>query len=126
MWLPNDAKYSSKFKYVEFGHYVPSIDRVTRVMLKRHVPKIFEVSEIESLREEYNNLGLYTSVFNYDNTNINDTNRLGSLYFDVDSDDFSLATADAIKLVEYLYSHMHNYAVRIYFKIDKPKTFVVF
>lgn len=116
MWLAEDAKFSSKFKYIELGRYVPEVDSVIRVMLKKHVPKIFELSDVEKYRKEFNNCGLYTSVFQYDNTDVSKATRLGSLYFDVDSDDKGIqAHIDALKLVDHLYKYIHPEAVRIYF-----------
>lgn len=115
MWLPDDGKFSAQFKYLEFARYVPDLGRVVRIMQDKSTVKIFEAKDIPSFREKNNNLGLYTSVFQYDKTDLPKALRLGSLYFDLDSDDGTEAQREAIRLVEYLYKYMPQDAVRIYF-----------
>lgn len=116
MWLAPDAKYSSRFKYVELARFVPSLDRVVRIMESKHKPQIFEWSDIDKLRADNDNSGLYTSVFHYDERDLSKATRLGSLYFDIDSDDGGKqAWIDAVKMVDYLYQYHVPESIRIYF-----------
>lgn len=115
MWLPEDGKFTSRFKYIELARFVPSLDRVVRLMQNKTTPKIFQPCDIEKFRNENSNSGLYTSVFNYDNTDLTKASRLGSLYFDIDNSEIFKAQSEAIKLVEYLLNYIPKDSIRIYF-----------
>lgn len=115
MWLPEDGKFTSRFKYIEFARFVPNLDRVVRIMQNKTTSKIFSPKDIEHFRTQNNNVGLYTSVFHYDDTDLSKASRLGSLYFDIDHQDSEKARSDAVSLVSYLLKYMPEEAVRIYF-----------
>ncbi|HJS83545.1 MAG TPA: hypothetical protein VJ742_12000 [Nitrososphaera sp.] len=71
--------------------------------------------EVEKWRRKENNIGLYTSVFRYNNKDLDHTNRLGNLYFDIDNKDPKISLSDAQCLVNYLLKILPEEAIRIYF-----------
>lgn len=116
MWLPNDPeRFSSKFKYIEFARFFPETKAV-----RRH-SQLYTWADVPELRERYGNRGLYTSVFHYDSQDLSTANRLGPLYFDLDSgtDGGNLAHVDTIKLVNHLLEAIPLSALQIYFTGDK-------
>lgn len=116
MWLPDNGKFSSKFKYIELARYVPGIDRLTREQYGKDKPKIYEWSDVDEYRTANNNRGVYSSVFHYNARDLAEAMRLGSLYFDLDSsDDGVTAYHDAKLLVQYLRDHIPDSAMRVYF-----------
>ena len=87
MRLPEDnTKFISQWKYVEVARYVPNLNRVIRDK-DGDLPVFYDILNIDEYRKKYNNIGLYTSVWHYNTTDLNYAIRLGSLYFDLDSDD---------------------------------------
>lgn len=119
MKLPQQSKFR-RWKWVELARYVPDLNRVIREQYgsKDHkIPVIVEwdSEELDNYRWKHDNVGLYTSVFHYDDTDPTRATRLGSLYFDFDSDEVYLAQQDTARLVEYLYDFIDPSAVRIYF-----------
>jgi len=111
---PDRFQYLSQWKYVEIAHYIPKLDRVIRDQNNK-IPIMVEWSELSKLREQYDNLGLYTSVWRYDSKDVETAKRLGSLYFDFDSDPIEEAQEDALKLVNYLLEYIPKNGIRVYF-----------
>lgn len=119
MRLPsNKEKFNARFKYVEIGRYVPDLNRVIRIQ-KNYEPVLLDIEQIETFRAKYNNLGLYTSIFQYDDTNVDSSSCLGSLCFDLDSSDLEIARAETLLLVEYLSQYISDEALRVYFSGGK-------
>jgi len=115
MIVPDDkSKYLSRWKYLEIARYVPDLGRVIRSK-NNDKPVMLELSDIESFRRENNNTGLYTSIWHYDSVDIDNSIRLGSLYFDIDSSDAESSLADCKKLYEYLSQYIPDDAIVIYF-----------
>ena len=78
MKLPNDySKYLSNWKYTEYAKYVSSLDKVIRI--KKNDSILFDIQDIESFRIDNNNVGLYTSVWQYNSTDLESATRLGPL-----------------------------------------------
>ncbi len=120
MWLPDDPeKFSNRFKYLELAHYVESLDRVVRYQSGpkgNRKPIIVEAKDVEAFRKKYNNVGIYTSVFQYESHDLDKCARLGPLYFDLDSSDGGrVAHTEAIRLVERLRDALPESAIRMYF-----------
>jgi hypothetical protein len=112
MWLPDDPeRFSSKFKYIELAKWYPDDNSVKRNK------KLYIWDDVEKFRNQNNNVGIYTSVFHYDNEDLARAQRLGPLYFDLDSgkDDGVEAQADTIKLVDLLLEYVPKTALRLYF-----------
>ncbi len=119
MRLPNDkTKFTAQFKYVELGRYIPNLDRITREM-NNGEPALFEIQDIPAYAARYNNLGIYTSVFQYDNDDLHKSTPLGPVYFDLDADDAEISKGEALKLVEHLLRDIPESAVRLYFSGQK-------
>lgn len=119
MKLPSESKFR-RWKWVELARYVPDLNRVIREQVgpKDHKTPViveWESEDIDRYRWKHNNVGLYTSVFHYDDTDPAKSTRLGSLYFDFDADEVRLAQRNTARLVEYLYDFVDPSAVRIYF-----------
>lgn len=128
MRLPDDkSKFTSRWKYTEVARWVEFIDKdgkevkqLARLMTRAKNPKdrkpiVLEWDQVEEYRKENNNFGLYTSVWNYDRTDIDRATRLGPLYFDFDSDDVARAQAEAIRLVDYLSEFVPESGIRTYY-----------
>lgn len=115
MIIPTDSsKYLYSWRYVEIAKYVPSLDRVIRIK-DNNVSRMLDVDDVESFRKEHDNFGLYTSVWNYNSKDIDNSTRFGPLYFDIDNSDELLAFADASALYEYLISNIPKESVIVYF-----------
>lgn len=117
--LPNDdSKYSHNWKWIEIGKYDPVKDRVFRLSKKIDdvwVPKTFHFYQVEEYANQNDRLGIYSSVFHYDSKDYLNASRLGSVYFDLDSDDVELSLTDAKKLSDYLLEFLKQDQLRIYF-----------
>lgn len=115
MKVPSDPdKYLHQWRKVEIAKYVPSLSRVIRVKDGDN-PVFLDLDDINSFREENNNTGLYTSIWHYNTSNIDDAVRLGSLYFDIDNQDMSQSYSECLRLYEYLLSFVPENAVLVYF-----------
>lgn len=108
------SKFLSQWKFVEVARYVDSLSRVIREK-NGDDPVFYNYEDIDSYRSLNNNVGLYTSIWRYDKPDIDNAVRLGSLYFDIDSDDISNSYSDCIKLYQYLVQHIPESAVLVYF-----------
>ena len=115
MKLPLDKdKFISQWKYVEVARYVPNLDRVIRDK-NGDDPVFYEMENIDHYREKHNNIGLYTSIWHFNTTDINKAIRLGSLYFDLDSEDMNLCYEEAQRLYDYLSIHIPQESLLVYF-----------
>lgn len=115
MKLPTDKnKYLSAWTYTEFARYVPSLKKVVR-QKNGEFALLIDVDKIESLRKEYNNIGLYTSIWNYNSPDIDAATRLGPLYFDIDNESLSVSFDETIKLYQYLLKYLSKDSILIYF-----------
>lgn len=132
MRLPNDpTKYSNRWKYLELGAWRYSKKRGRESLLRDMVysklptgedhaePKVFELSEIEAYRKKYHNSGIYSSIFQYDNRDLDKATRLGSLYFDFDSSDGEEARGDTLTTAKFFFDMLPDEAIRIYFSGKK-------
>ena len=115
MKLPLDKdKFVSQWKYVEVARYVPNLDRVIRDK-NGDDPVFYEMENIDQYRQKYNNVGLYTSVWHFNAADINKAIRLGSLYFDLDSEDMNLCYEEAQRLYGYLSMYIPQESLLVYF-----------
>jgi len=115
MKLPLDKdKFISQWKYVEVARYVPNLDRVIRDK-NGDDPVFYEMENIDQYREKHNNIGLYTSIWHFNTTDINKAIRLGSLYFDLDSEDMNLCYEEAQRLYGYLSMYIPQESLLVYF-----------
>jgi hypothetical protein len=110
----DSSKYLSKWKYIEIAHYVDHLDRVIRLKNSLGEP-LFEYGDIEYFRGQYNNTGLYTSIWLFDHHNIDESTRFGPLYFDIDNQDEDESYFDCATLVTYLNRYIPFEAISIFF-----------
>lgn len=115
MKLPLDKeKFISQWKYVEVARFVPNLDRVIRDK-DGDDPIFYDIQFIDLYRKKYNNTGLYTSVWHYNSKDINNTIRLGSLYFDLDSENINTCYEEAKKLYGYLSAYIPEQSLLVYY-----------
>lgn len=116
MKLPTEnSKYLSSWKYVEVAKYVPKFDKVVRIK-NGDMPLLMDVNNIEKFRTDNNNIGLYTSVWNYNiDEDLDDAVRLGPLYFDIDNENIEVSYYECTKLYFYLSKFIPDSAILIYF-----------
>ena len=107
-------KFLSSWKYIEIAKYVPSLNRVIRIKDKDN-PVFITDNDLSNFREDNNNIGLYTSIWKYNNKDIGNSTRLSSLYFDLDNIDGSVSLSDTIKLKEYLLDYIPEESIIVYF-----------
>lgn len=114
MKLPDDeTKYLSKWKYIELARYIESSSKIARI--KNGDIPLFDIADVDQFRSINNNVGLYTSVWMYDSLDIEEAVRLGSLYFDIDNDDDTIAHSDCLALVNYLSKYIPEQSIITYF-----------
>ena len=119
MRLPDSGdKYTNQWKYVEVARYVSDLGRVLRDK-KNNLPVFYDIAEINQYADAYENRGIYTSVFHYNEPNIETSIRLGSLYFDLDSSDLNLSHDEVKRLYKHFSSFMPNGSIRVYFTGSK-------
>lgn len=118
MKLPVESKFK-RWKYVEIAQYIPSLDKVARVQTGakgNKTPVLVEWEGISDYIRDHGDVGVYSSVFHYDNVDLDKATRLGNLYFDLDDKEHvSVALEDAKVLTRYLLEHISPEAVRVYF-----------
>jgi hypothetical protein len=115
MIIPNDPdKFLSSWKYLETAKYVQSLGRVIRQKDGDNTLFI-EAKDKESFRQQNANVGLYTSIWHYNSTDLDKAIRLGSLYFDIDNKDPQESYSDCTKLYNYLINYIPKSAVLVYF-----------
>lgn len=97
-------KYTYSWRYVELAKYVPSLNRIIREK-KDNETVLIDIDNVYRYAEKFQNTGIYTSVWHYNSKNLNEATRLGSLYFDLDSEDIELSWNEC----KILYSYLSNY-----------------
>lgn len=120
MRLPDDPhKYSSQFQFVEFGHYVPKINKLIRLK-DGDDPLLFTWDEINDKIKQHGEAGLYTSIFHYNNRDFHSAIPMGSLYFDLDNkSEPEIALSETYKVLSHLLEVIPRDAIRIYFSGQK-------
>jgi hypothetical protein len=114
MKISEDNKYISQWRYYEVARYVPALSRVIRDKANGN-PMLLSVDEISEYSLKNSDTGIYTSVFAYKSKNISESEKLGPLYFDLDSSDMSIAKEDMLKLYNHLVSYLPSNSVLVYF-----------
>lgn len=121
MRLPDNAdKYTSQFRYVEYGTYIPKINKLIRKRDHDKKAILYSWEEVFEQIERSDQTGIYTSVFQYNDRNIDTAASLGSLYFDFDSDsEPEDVLVEVYKVVNYLIQFIPEDAIRVYFSGKK-------
>lgn len=114
MKISEDNQYLSQWNKYEVARYVKSLDRVIR---DKHnsMPLIVEHSSLDQYAKKHGNVGIYTSVFAYNNEQLDKATRLGPLYFDLDSDDINLAFNECKAMYGYLAQFLPKTSILVYF-----------
>lgn len=112
--IQDKEKYLYSWRYVELAHYVPSLDRVIRDK-SGNSPLMIDIDSIDEYRKKHGNTGLYTSIWLYNSKDIDNAIRLGSLYFDIDSDIDKESLFEAQKLYSYLSNYIPEKSIIVYF-----------
>jgi hypothetical protein len=119
MRLPTDPnKFSSRFKYVEVAKYVPSLKSVIREK-RDGKALLIDVDQVSEFSKKHDETGIYTSIFQYESTDIDTAASLGSLCFDFDSPDLEIAYSETTRLVNYLLNYIPESGIRAYFSGGK-------
>lgn len=115
MIIPSDQdKYLYKWRLVETAAYVKSLSRVIRHKEDGNT-KFIDIKDVNLFRSQYGNTGLYTSIWHYDTVDLENAIRLGSLYFDIDNADESIALTECRALYGYLSSYVPDESIVVYF-----------
>lgn len=125
MRLPDDeSKYSHNWKYYEAAVWM-KIDGSYRFVRQgsgktgHRKSKMYSLEELEQLSEEYDDVGILTSVYAYNSKDIEKATRFAPLFFDFDAEDILDSIEDAKKLVAFFSSIIEDSAIRIFFSGNK-------
>lgn len=115
MRLPDDpSKYTNRWKWLEVASVVPGQNKIAR-----DTRRLYQVSEIPDWALSKGNLGVYTSVYHFNSQEIENSTRMASLYFDLDSADPHVSHQDTIKLYEYFAEFVPQTGLQVYFSGSK-------
>lgn len=114
MKISESNAYLSEWKYVEIARYVPSLHKVVR-QKSGDKPVMINVNSIDDFRKSNGNTGLYTSVWWYNSTDIENAIRLGPLYFDIDNEDLDVSILETQKLYSYLLKYIPEDSILVFF-----------
>ena len=110
----DNTRYTSAWRYVELAKYVPSLGRIIRIK-KEDDPVLVDIDRLDAFRDKYNNLGLYTSVWQYNSKDIDVATRMGSLYFDLDNKDVNISLEECKRLYSYLSNYIPEESLIVYY-----------
>jgi hypothetical protein len=115
MRLPDSGdKYTNQWKYVEVARYVEGLGRVIRDKVGND-PVFYDTAKICDYADKNSNRGIYTSVFQYNEPSLSESVRLGSLYFDLDSDNLDHSHEEVKRLYSFFSDFMPENSIRVYF-----------
>lgn len=115
MKIPKDkSKYINSWNLIETARYVPSLSRIIRDK-DGDDPRFISVFDIDQYRKSHDNLGIYTSIWHFNDKDLGKAIRLGSLYFDLDNQDPEVSYVECVKLYDYLIQHVPTTALLVYF-----------
>ena len=110
----DEKKFLKDWKFVEVARYVDSLSKVIREK-KGDDPLVIPFDQVQKYSDKHNNVGVYTSVWLYNNEDINKATRYSNLYFDLDNSDIAIAYEETLKLVSILKNKIPEQAIKIYF-----------
>jgi hypothetical protein len=115
MRIPQDQnKYSYSFRYVELARYVPNLNRVIREKAGDS-PILIDINDVHKYANKYNNTGIYTSIWQYSSQNIEEADKMGSLYFDIDNSNVQISLDECKKLYSYLSQYIPEESLIVYY-----------
>lgn len=107
-------KYTYSWRYVELARYIPELNRVIREKVDGFAVLI-DINDVHKYSKKYNNTGIYTSVWHYNDQDIEKATRLGSLYFDIDNKDINTSWQECKKLYLHLAEHIPEKSLIVYY-----------
>ena len=110
----DEQKFLSQWKYVELARYIPSLKRVIREK-DSDGTILYDVRRSIPYAKKYDNTGIYTSVWHFNNIDIDQAIRLGSLYFDIDNDKVQVSLDECKRLYSYLSSYVPEDSIIVYY-----------
>ena len=108
----DEKKFLKDWKFVEVARYVDSLSKVIREKNGDN-PLVMPFDQVEKYSDKHNNVGVYTSVWLYNNQDINKATRYSNLYFDLDNSDIAIAYEETVKLVSILKNKIPKDAITI-------------
>ena len=108
------SKYTYKWRYLEIARYIPQLKRVIREK-KNDFPILIDVDIITKYSDKYNNTGIYSSIWHFDDQDISKATRLGSLYFDIDNSDMDISWQEAKTLYLHLLKFIPEESIIVYY-----------
>lgn len=119
--IPDDkTKYSAKWHYIEIakGTYSEATKKSSlyRIQDDDDKPIVIHVKDLPEAIKKYGDKGFYTSVWQFNSTDVENASRMSNLYFDLDHEaDPSISHADSLKLLNYLKDFIPRDAIHWYF-----------
>lgn len=107
-------KYTYSWRYVELAKYVPSLNRIIREK-KDDKAVLIDIDYVGKYADKFQNTGIYTSIWHFNSKDIENSTRLGSLYFDLDSDDIESSWLECKKLYTYLLNYIPEESIVVYY-----------
>jgi hypothetical protein len=102
------------WKNVELAKYVPKLSKVIRYK-DGDGSILFDFDRVEEFRAVNENVGIYTSIWLYNNTDIDSAVRFAPIYFDLDSKDIELSLSDTRTLFSYLRESVPAESIQVFF-----------
>ena len=110
----DSTKYTYSWRYVELAKHIPSLNRIIREKVDG-IPILLDVNDVQKYARKYSNTGIYTSVWHYNDQDIERATRLGSLYFDIDNEDANVSLTECQKLYEHLLQYIPQESIIVYY-----------
>jgi hypothetical protein len=115
MKISNDpTKYTYAWRHVELARHVPSLNRIIREKVDG-IPILLDVDHLSKYVKKHNNIGIYTSIWHYNDQDIEKSTRLGSLYFDIDNEDVNISLSECRTLYNYLIKYIPQESIVVYY-----------
>lgn len=108
------TKYTYSWRYVELAKYIPSLNRIIREKVNG-IPILLDINDLPKYVKKNNNLGIYTSIWHYNDQDIEKATRLGSLYFDIDNEDVNVSLSECRTLYNYLNQYIPEQSIVVYY-----------
>jgi hypothetical protein len=109
---PNKFTYS--WRFVELAKYIPSLNRIIREKVN-DIPILLDIKDVPKYASKFNNTGIYTSVWHYNNQDLEKAVRLGSLYFDIDNEDANVSLDECTRLYDHLSNYIPEESIIVYY-----------
>lgn len=119
--IPDDkTKYSAKWHYIEIAKGTFSQETkkssLFRIQDDDKKPIIIHVKDLPAALEKYGDKGFYTSVWQFNSTDVENASRMSSLYFDLDHEaDPKVSYQESVQLMNHLKQFVPRESIHWYF-----------